>query len=241
MAFPWSHADLRHLLLRKGCLSKKQLKVDEGIRYCTLVLREGDLVVTGMTVLLLADDLVLFWCCLSLHEALFSLTGGLARYEHLHLHLLCGSRGNQWSSTIVAYYWLNGARWTKLPNGKNQNVLAVAFLMKMLLMLQCWLEEPLHGWKSCPCLSLSFIVLVAALDWEYSLLSKDQGCPIRIMVTKSGECCMKRPATVQQVVCVSDQLLSSKWSKFCQNLPSLLLRVDEQITIALQSPENPHK
>lgn len=40
----------------------------------------------------------------------------------------------------------------------------------------------------------------------YSLLSGDQGSPIRTRVTKSGECCMKNvPTTIQQVVCVSDQ------------------------------------
>lgn len=40
----------------------------------------------------------------------------------------------------------------------------------------------------------------------YSLLSGDQGSPIRIMVTKSGECYMKNvPATDQHEVCVSDQ------------------------------------
>lgn len=39
-------------------MRKKKLQVDGGIRYCTLVLREGALVVTGMAVLLLADDLV---------------------------------------------------------------------------------------------------------------------------------------------------------------------------------------
>lgn len=60
MACPWLDADLRHLLLRRGCLCEK-LQIDGGIRYLTLVLREGALVVTGVAVLLLlADDLVLF-------------------------------------------------------------------------------------------------------------------------------------------------------------------------------------
>lgn len=60
MACPWLDADLRHLLLRRRCLCEEKLQIDGGIRYLTLVLREGALVVTGVAVLLLADDLVLF-------------------------------------------------------------------------------------------------------------------------------------------------------------------------------------
>lgn len=60
-----------------------------------MCLGEGAVGVTGLVVLLLADELVLFLCRLPLHGALLSLAGGSVRYEHFHLLFLYGSKGNQ--------------------------------------------------------------------------------------------------------------------------------------------------
>lgn len=49
-------------MLRRGYLCKRKLKVNGGIKYCTLVLREDTVIVIGLAVLvLLADDLVIFY------------------------------------------------------------------------------------------------------------------------------------------------------------------------------------
>lgn len=128
-----------------------------------------------------------FWWCLLLHSTLLSLKGNVTSYETVHLHLLWGNKGNQWSSTGVYWSTFLAAR---------ISLLDVASFVK-LCRLWCWLAEPHCRWESCACLSLSFNVLSGSLRLAmHSLLSGDQGSPIMIMATKSGECYLKNmPAT----------------------------------------------
>lgn len=141
-----------------------------------LCLGEDAVGVTGLVVLLLAYELVLFLCRLPPHGSLLPLTGGSVRCEHFHLLFLCGSKGNQWSSTIVAYYWPNSDQVDKTSWQLKSKFAGCIYLhYEDVIKATVLIRKASPWWKSCPYLSLSFISYkIGSLDLRMALLSGNQ-------------------------------------------------------------------
>lgn len=140
-----------------------------------LCLGEDAVGVTGLVVLLLAYELVFFLCWLPPHGSLLSLTGGSVRCEHFHLLFLCGSKGNQWSSTTVAYYWPNSDQADESSWQLKSKFVVCIFHYEDVIKATALFRKASPWWKSCPYLSLSFILYkIGSLDLRMAPLSGNQ-------------------------------------------------------------------